>query len=552
MANIYIPEQQDDPSLRNNYFNYTKAGTLDVLGATFQDFAYYNPAAGLTRMGEFYAQKDSGKKLTREDWSKSDLFREGIEVGDDGIHEGAAFLLAERYDEREARKLVLNRSKGGFAIGAAQFGVGLVASMLDPINVASAFVPVVNTARFAALTNRYGKTGARLMTGGVEGAVGAALVEPIVLAAAAVEQDKDYTLMDSFMNVVFGKALGGGLHAVGGRISDAVTQTRPDTRQVLTRSAVAQLAEGKNVNVTPIAQADPKLRSQGLASEQVKRESVGLAPGPDVEPRRVGKSLPESLRPLNKKPQSLMSFIRAAGGIDPTDANAGDIKALLDKSAFRVFKKGGKSLDDLALEAQEAGFIEGRWDSYNDRATVNDLLNAVEADAYSNGRLFSQTDEAAVKFSEAERLLERAERAGVDPTGLKDDDFFAALSDAESTLDADYQRAVDMDGLTEKEFYDLRERSFEDIDDYPELDEYRQRMDEAELEAAEFDDPEMAYMMRQNEELMDDIKFMYESDLIPEQIMRDINEADGLIAKAEESYEPATRAAAECLVGVAK
>mgnify|MGYP000197487761 FL=1 len=55
-----------------------------------------------------------------------------------------------------------------------------------------------------------------------------------------------------------------------------------------------------------------------------------------------------------------------------------------------------------------------------------------------------------------------------------------------------------------------------------------------------------------NEELMDDIKFMYESDLIPEQIMRDINEADGLISKAEESYEPATRAAAECLVGVAK
>ena len=552
MVNIYIPEQQDDPSLRNNYFNYTKAGTLDVLGTTFQDTIYYNPATALTRMGEYYSQKDSGKKLSRDDWSKSEYFRDGIEVGDGGIHEGAAALLAERYDEREARKLVLNRSKGGFAIGAAQFGVSLVGSMLDPINVGSAFIPIVNSARFASMVNRYGKTGARLITGATEGAVGAALVEPIVLAAAAQEQDKDYTLMDSFMNVVFGTALGGGLHAIGGRISDAVTQSSPDTRQVLTRTAVGQLAEGRAVNVTPVAQADPQLRSQGLASEQVKRESVGPAPGPDVEPRRKGKSLPESLRPLNKKPQSLMAFIRAAGGIDPTDANAGDIKALLDKSAFRVFKKGGKSLDALALEAQDAGFIEGKFDSYNDRATVNDLLDAIEADAYSNGRLFSQTDDAAIKFSDAEKLLERAERAGVDPTGLKDDDFFAALSEAESLLDAEYQRAVEMDGLTEEQFYKLREETFEHIDDYPELDEYRQRMEEAGFEAAEFDDPEMAYIMGQNEELMDDIRFMYDSNLIPEEMMRDINDADALIAKAENSYEPAARAAAECVAGVAR
>ena len=77
MANIYIPEQQDEPQLRENYFQNTTAGTLDVLGQTFQDTLYYNPASALTRMGEFYGAKDSGKKLSQSDWSESEYFREG-------------------------------------------------------------------------------------------------------------------------------------------------------------------------------------------------------------------------------------------------------------------------------------------------------------------------------------------------------------------------------------------------------------------------------------------------------------------------------------------
>ena len=556
MANIYIPEQQDEPQLRENYFQNTTAGTLDVLGQTFQDFLYYNPAAGLTRMGEYYFAKDSGKKLSQSDWSESEYFREGIEVGEDGIHEGAAALLAERYDEREARKLVLNRSKGGFAIGAAQFGVGLVASLLDPINVGSAFIPVVNTARFASMVTRYGKTNARLLKGATEGAVGAAVVEPIPLAAAKLEQDKDYTLMDSFMNVVFGTALGGGLHAVGGKLSDALTRTSPDTRQVLTRTAVGQLVEGRNVNVNPVAQADPTLRAQGVPAAQVAPDTVGPAAGIErtvtPEPVRKGRAMPESLRPLNKKPKSLLQFIREQGGISTEDANAGDVKQLLDKSAFRVFKKDGKSLDDLALAAQEAGYIEGRWDTYNDRATINDLLDAIEADAMSGGRVFSQIDEAAVKYNDAEKLLDRANRAGIDPTGMNEADFIEALSEAESRIEADYQRAVEMDGLTEEQFSRLREESQASLDDYPELDEFRRSMDEAELAAADFDSDELQLVMRENEELMEDIRFMDDSGLVPQSLMNDINEADSLIQKAENSYEPATRAAAECLIGTAR
>ena len=217
-----------------------------------------------------------------------------------------------------------------------------------------------------------------------------------------------------------------------------------------------------------------------------------------------------------------------------------------------MFKKDGKSLDELALAAQEQGYIEGRWDTYNDRATINDLLEAIEADAMSGGRVFSQIDEAAVKYNDAEKLLERANRAGIDPAGMNEADFIEALSEAESRIEADYERAVDMDGLTEEQFYRLREESQASLDDYPELDEFRRSMDEAELAAAEFDGDELQLVMRENEELMEDIRFMDDSGLVPQALMRDINEADSLIEKAENSYEPATRAAAECLVGTAR
>jgi len=37
MVDVYIPEQKEDENLRNQYFDYMKTGTLDVLGATLDE-----------------------------------------------------------------------------------------------------------------------------------------------------------------------------------------------------------------------------------------------------------------------------------------------------------------------------------------------------------------------------------------------------------------------------------------------------------------------------------------------------------------------------------
>lgn len=552
MANIYIPDQVDEPGLRENYFDYTTAGTLDVLAKTFDETLYYNPLASIGRMNEYYWAKDSGKKLTQEEWSNSKFYREGIEVGEDGIYTGAASLLAERHDDRQSRQIVLNRSKGGFGIGAAQFGVGIVGSMLDPINVAASFVPVVRGAQFASLSQRYGKTGARILTGAAEGTVGGLVVEPLALSAAYLEQDKDYTLYDSFLNVTIGAALGTGLHVIGGKWSDLLEQTRPDTREVLTRTSVAQLIDDRRVDVEPVAQADRTLRTAGDKAQQIKPDTVGQpmqGKGKSLEKVQNVK-LPKQLSPLKNKPKTLVDWIKEKGGINSADERVSEIAAIIEGKDPSLIKTGGKNLDELAAEAQDAGYIDIPGDSYTNRATAKNLTAAIEADIASNGRVFSKIDDAAVKFDEAEALYEEAISYGIDPEGMTAKQFDNAIKKARLENTQSQQSVqTQRDGLTEEEFYRFRERNYEAMNESAVVEEYRARADEVERDVKEFDErDELAVLTKENEDLQADLERLEAEGLVPQDLADDVRAADALIDKADNSYDAATRAGADCVL----
>lgn len=144
-----------------------------------------------------------------------------ISIDDTGIREGALEILLQRKREERERQVVLEGAPSSTV--PLQLLAGFAASAIDPINVASAFVPVVGEARYASMlakaTTTAGRFGVRARVGAVEGAVGAALVEPLVLAASAQDQ-ADYDISDSLLNITFGTVLGGGLHSAGGAISD--------------------------------------------------------------------------------------------------------------------------------------------------------------------------------------------------------------------------------------------------------------------------------------------------------------------------------------------
>lgn len=175
------------------------------------------------------------------------------------MRRGAVDIMVRRKQEENSRNAYLNRAPDGLAYGIANFATQLAVSAADPINIASAFVPIVGEARAGLWAARYGKTAARLMQGAAEGAVGAALVEPIVYGSEKYLQG-DYDLMDSFLNVTVGTVLGGGLHAGFGALSDRLARLHGETREGALRAGVGQMAEGRDVDVGHVIAADPAYR----------------------------------------------------------------------------------------------------------------------------------------------------------------------------------------------------------------------------------------------------------------------------------------------------
>jgi hypothetical protein len=213
-----------------------------VFGAAFDEAFATNPSTSLARM-EGLTQEQEGRAVVmgpesyfapnqarmepdsplvsaQDARDKVDSLGLKLNIPDQGIRSGALDVLIERQQAQLARQQVLARAGSSFG---TQLSAGLAASIIDPINIASAFVPVVGEARYAALLGRaatpLARAGVRVGVGAVEGAVGAAIVEPLPLLAARQDQT-DYDLSDSLSNIAFGAILGGGLHTVGGAVTD--------------------------------------------------------------------------------------------------------------------------------------------------------------------------------------------------------------------------------------------------------------------------------------------------------------------------------------------
>lgn len=198
----------------------------EVLEAQFGQAFELNPiASGIRRDALSYA-RDVGRQLSADE-ARARVKAAGLDgaltIGDQGITEPALDILIERKRTERKRQDILGRSPGGIGLEAAGLAVQFGASLLDPANVALSFVPVVGPARYArwlaaageGAMGAAGRAGIRAGVGAVEGAVGAAAIEPWIYQGQ-VEQQADYSGVDSLYNIAFGGLFGGGLHVIGG------------------------------------------------------------------------------------------------------------------------------------------------------------------------------------------------------------------------------------------------------------------------------------------------------------------------------------------------
>tara|TARA_R100001460_G_scaffold70431_1_gene111065 strand:+ start:3052 stop:4743 length:1692 start_codon:yes stop_codon:yes gene_type:complete len=559
MVDVFVPEIEFNQNRQNTYFDATKVGTLDVLGATLEETFYYNPTNAVDRFLQMqFGEGRTGNILSPEQYKTSEYFREGLEAPEEGIKEGYAQLLAQNYDKRAAITQTLSRSKGGFGLGAAQFGTMLLGSVLDPINVASAFIPVFPAARYAHLVKNLGLTKARAVRGVVEGSVGATLVEPIVLGQAALEQDENYNLLDSFLNVTIGGVLGGGLHVGFGKLSDTIERRSQKTKEQAVLTAVKQTLTDQEVNVTPIIKADLEKtfeknleKQNNLAQEKPTRIE-------DVT--RTGKGLPGSLKAT--KPKTLVQFMKENGGIRPDDPQVSDLRASLDKATFTVLnKKDGLSLDEMTIRVQEAGYFLDKSDlDYGiDGATPRDLLDLIDRE--SRGEvLYSRDQETQFRdYDRSQKNLEELDRLGVDPRNMTEEELSQALEIAieQDILAQDVRLSESMEQTSDLTAQEFDNAKIEAVENDYNMGNFKQEYnDMVEMNAGIDDTFNLQTREAEIDTEIETLEFDAENTSNAANIDADdlaafdanIKAADDLIAKADESYNTATDAAASCIM----
>lgn len=366
------------------------------------------------RYGGAYQNFD---RVGAEGWlAKRGLTLEDLPLEDRTYNELELSILSRRKVAEIRRNQVLGAASGGVGQTVARLGTALGVSVLDPINLASGFVPVFGEARYArilaAAGGPAGRAAARAGVGAVEGAVGAAALEPLV-AAARRQELADYGLADSLANIAFGGLLGGGLHAVGGAVADALRpadRLRQRADEILARPEAATVAAEPARPATvrePIAPAtrpDPYFDdAQALKRAMIAARDIDVN-DPDALARLTG-----------TRPKPLSQFIKETGGIfdDGGELAARDIT---NKSLPGLVRKepgpmNAATIDAVRVRAWEAGYFPEAAD-YNE-ISPSDLLDALAEDV--NGRRrYPQSAEPALNRVRADKeFLDGLESQGI-------------------------------------------------------------------------------------------------------------------------------------------
>jgi hypothetical protein len=250
------------------------------------------------------------------------------------IPEAQLAIMMRHARERTEREATIARGPQGFMPSALQVGTSFLVGAVDPINIAAGFVPVLGELRYGKLLasageSALGRAAIRAGVGAARGAVGQAALEPLDWWAHT-QEGRDFGMSDVLHNIMFGAALGGGLHAAGGFAADVYRGARARP-------------------LYPFGPGEPLERApadfDAIAAESLRRNAEPFDPSPEVAtihdllPRAHEDAMRTAIAALvNGEPVRAGDVLEAAAAADPRIAESfeareagDDDRAMMDR-----------------------------------------------------------------------------------------------------------------------------------------------------------------------------------------------------------------------------
>ena len=371
----------------------------------------------MARMGETYAASNesalfglikwnNGNKISADE-ANSRAAESGLNLNfDEDVFEGHLNLLMERKRKENFRNFVFANGQKGLGRNVASIGTQMIASVSNPVDFATMFVPVVGSGAKARSLLVAGKGMGRVrlargviteeslakaipfpkLTGAViEGTVGAGIAE-IPIAIANYQDQANYTASDFLINIGAGGVFAGTMRAVGSTTAKIIRGLSRETTERMTRRAIDQIAKGDDINVAHYAHIDTnKLRLEAEFDEKGARDAANMRFQSEQAAARASvASSPELNHP------STMSLPKG------TAAPEGYVK---------VSEKGGKDIYQSVSGAQES-FLSQRAELARP-ARYDDVKRIVERDrAKSNAATKTKQDPDGLGLASKPWLLD--------------------------------------------------------------------------------------------------------------------------------------------------
>jgi hypothetical protein len=180
------------------------------------------------------------------------------------------------------------------------------------------------------------------------------------------------------------------------------------------------------------------------------------------EARGAGTRAANKLSPyekIPKEPTRLTDWVKKNGGLKD---EGGDIRSTLGGAKFRpgLIKKAGRSGDDLAMAAWEAGYFPEK----SERPTLNEFLDKLNEDIRGKPQYSMHDNEAANAYRDALAKNDETDRIaadlGIDTTGKTHDQFWDEVAEKMS-IEKPAQTIAEQDAIHIDAFKEAEKREKE-------------------------------------------------------------------------------------------